>query len=81
MSKKVALYLVLDLMVIGITLIIRGLLCNVFLGISDMWLQNALAISINIICVIICLFIIFFFLLYWWSDRKWTSIKRKLSKK
>lgn len=73
--------MILDLIGIGIALLVRGLLCNVLTVISELWLQSILVIVVNIACIAVCLFIIFFFLLYWWSDRKWTNIKRKFRKK
>ena len=80
MSKKVLFYMILDLIGIGIALISRYLLCNTFSSISDPLLQSALILAVNVIFTVVCLFILFFFLLYWWSDRKWTKIKRKFKK-
>lgn len=81
MSKKVRFYMVLDLIGIAITVLVRTLLCSAFARISDQLIQSILVIAVNIVCVAICLFIVFFFLLYWWSDKKWTNIKRKFKKK
>ena len=81
MSKKVKFYLVLDLIGAGIALIIRALLCNAVMLISESMLQMALIVIINVITILVLLFIVFFFLLYWWSDRKWTGIKNKFKKK
>ena len=80
MSKKVLFYMGLDLIGIGITLLVRALLCNTCANITDPMLQSAALFIINIASVAVCLFIIFFFLLYWWSDRKWTSIKKRFRK-
>ena len=81
MSKKVLFYMILDLIGIGITFIVRGLLRGSFARITEPWLQSALVIAVNIITAAVCLFIIFFFLLYWWSDKKWTAVKKKFGKK
>jgi hypothetical protein len=81
MSKKVRFYLILDLIGIGIALLIRFLLCRSFAVITELWIQGALCIAVNVICVAVCLFIVFFFLLYWWSDITWTNIKNKVKKK
>lgn len=80
MSKKVLFYMILDLIGIGIALLVRWVLCNIFTDISELWLQSILVIAANIAFIAVCLFIIFFFLLYWWSDRKWTNIKKKFKK-
>ena len=81
MSKKVRFYLILDFIGIAIAFCIRTLLCNAFADISEQFIQNGITIAVNIVFGIVCLFIIFFFLLYWWSDRKWTNIKRKFKKR
>ena len=77
MSRKVKFYLMLDVVGIGIVLLIRRLLVNAVLLISDQWLQTIILIIINGLFVATCLSIVFFFLLYWWSDKKWTDIKNK----
>ena len=81
MSKKVLFYMVIDSSAIGITLLIRALLCGAFSGVSEPLLQGVFMIVVNTVCIAICAFIVFFFLLYWWSDKKWTDIKRKFKKK
>ena len=81
MSKKVRFYLILDLVGIGITLLVRAVLCGKLSGVSEPLLQSGFIIIVNVASVAICVFIVFFFLLYWWSDRKWTALKRKFKKK
>ena len=78
MSKKVIFYLFLDLIGVGITLLVRMLLCNAAIGVSDTFIQNVIVLIINVVAITICLFVLFFFLLYWWSDRKWKSVKKNL---
>lgn len=76
MSKKVFFYMVLDLIGIRITLLIRNFLLGVLGVVSISWVQSVLVLIVNLAAIAVCLFIIFFFLLYWWSDRKWTAIKK-----
>ena len=78
MSKKVIFYLFLDLIGVGITLLVRMLLCNAAIGVSDPFIQNVIVLIINVVAIAICLFVLFFFLLYWWADRKWKSVKKNL---
>jgi len=81
MSRKVKFYMMLDLIGIGITLLVRMLLCRFIQFIPEPWMQSGLSIMLNIVCVAICFIIVFFFFLYWWSDRKWTDIKIKFRKR
>ena len=76
MSEKVKIYLILDLIGVGTTLIIRAILCSLVILIPETSLQMILLAAINIITICVLLFILFFFLLYWWSDKKWTAVKQ-----
>lgn len=80
MSKKVFLYLILDLLGIGLIFLVGTLMRNAVGGLSESWLQCGLLILIHAICGTLCLVILFFFFLYWWSDRKWCVIKKKWRK-
>lgn len=81
MSRKVKFYMMLDVIGVGITLLVRMLLCHFIQLIPEPWVQIGLSIMLNIVSIAICLFIVFFFFLYWWSDRKWTNIKSKFRKR
>ena len=76
MSKKVLFYMMLDSIGIAITAFIGKLLCEMSDAVTNPWVSNGISLIINFLCVLVCMFIIFFFLLYWWSDRKWSKIKR-----
>ena len=80
MSKKVLFYLVLDLIGITLTAFIGKYLCETSDAVTNPWVSNGISLIINFLCACVTIFIIFFFLLYWWSDRKWSRIKKKLRK-
>lgn len=73
--------MVLDLIGVGIILLIRRFILGVLGVVSISWVQSVLVLLINLAAIAVCLFIIFFFLLYWWSDRKWTAIKKAFRRK
>lgn len=77
MSKKVRFYMILDLAGIGVIFIFRVLLLSLANMVTFHWIKIGLVIVINVVTIAVCLFVVFFFLLYWWSDKKWTNIKRK----
>jgi len=76
MSKKVLFYLVLDSLGIALTTFIGKWLCEMCDAVTNLWVSNGISLIINFLCACVTIFIIFFFLLYWWSDRKWSKIKR-----
>ena len=76
MSKKVLFYLVLDSLGIALTIFIGKWLCEMCDAVTNLWVSNGISLIINFLCACVTIFIIFFFLLYWWSDRKWSKIKR-----
>lgn len=78
MSKKVLFYLALDSIGIAITAALGKYLCKISDAVTTHWVSNGINLVINFLCVCVCVFIIFFFLLYWWSDRKWSRIKKRL---
>ena len=78
MSKKVVFYMVLDSIGIALTAFVGKWLCKMSDAVTNPWVSNGISLIINFLCVLVCVFIIFFFLLYWWSDRKWSKIKKKL---
>lgn len=76
MSKKVLFYLMLDSVGIALTAFIGKWLCEMGDAVTNPWVSNGISLIINFLCACVTIFIIFFFLLYWWSDRKWSKIKR-----
>lgn len=80
MSKKVLCYMILDIIGIAIAWEVRWFLCELVCNVQEQWLQTGFVVLINIAFFSVCMFIVFFFLLYWWSDRKWTRIKKKIKK-
>ena len=78
MSKKVLFYMILDSIGIALTAFIGKWLCEMSDAVTNPWVSNGISLIINFLCALVCIFIIFFFLLYWWSDRKWSKIKKKL---
>ena len=77
MSKKVLFYLVLDSFGIALTAFIGKWLCEMSDAVTKPWVSNGISLFINFLCACVTVFIIFFFLLYWWSDRKWSKIKKR----
>ena len=76
MSKKVLFYLVLDSVGIALTAFIGKYLCEISDAVTNPLVSNGISLIINFLCACVTIFIIFFFLLYWWSDRKWSRIKK-----
>lgn len=80
MSKKVMFYMILDIIGIAIAWAVRYFLYELVRNVQEQWLRAGFVVLSNIAFFTVCLFIAFFFLLYWWSDRKWTRIKKKLKR-
>ena len=76
MSIKVFLYLILDLLGIGLIFLVGTLMRNAVGGLSESWLQCEMLILIHAICGTLCLVILFFFFLYWWSEKNGVSSRK-----
>ncbi len=81
MSKKVFCWLIVDLIFAGgVTLgcILLGHAIAQHMG-NAVAAKGVSVLFTAIYCVVDAI-TLFYFLLYWWSDRKWTAIKRKFKK-
>ena len=82
MSKKVIGWLIADTVFAGLVtwgiIAVRDLLAS---AVQNHFLHLAIMIAGTAAFIIVDGIILFYFLLYWWSDKKWTQIKRKFGKK